>query len=47
MGDLTRNFNLKEFVCKDGSAVPAKYMANVKKLAKNLQLTFRQFLCQS
>lgn len=35
---LTKNFNLKEFNCKDGTEVPEMYLANVKKLAKNLQV---------
>ncbi len=35
---LTKNFSLAEFKCKDGSEVPAKYLANVTKLAKNLQV---------
>ena len=37
MGDLTRNFNLSEFRCKDGAPVPDKYYTNVQKLAENLQ----------
>lgn len=35
---LTPNFSLSEFGCKDGTAVPQKYLANVTKLAKNLQV---------
>lgn len=35
---LTPNFSLSEFGCKDGTAVPQKYIANVTKLAKNLQV---------
>jgi uncharacterized protein YcbK (DUF882 family) len=36
MGDLTKNFSLHEFACgKD--AVPQKYEANVRRLAKELQ----------
>lgn len=35
---LTENFELIEFVCKDGSAVPDEYMHNVKLLAENLQV---------
>ena len=35
---LTKNFNLAEFACKDGTPVPDKYIANVTKLAENLQL---------
>lgn len=35
---LTKNFNLSEFHCKDGTPVPEKYYNNVKELAKNLQV---------
>lgn len=35
---LTENFELIEFVCKDGSPVPEEYMHNVKELAENLQV---------
>jgi uncharacterized protein YcbK (DUF882 family) len=35
---LTENFELIEFVCKDGSPVPDEYMHNVKLLAENLQV---------
>ena len=35
---LTKNFHLLEFGCKDGVGVPAKYLDNVKKLANNLQV---------
>lgn len=35
---LTENFELIEFVCKDGSPVPDEYMHNVKTLAENLQV---------
>lgn len=40
MGDLTKNFSLSEFRCNDekGTPVPTKYLANVKELAKNLQV---------
>ena len=38
MGDLTNNFSLWEFKCRDGSGVPDEYMDNVKLLAKNLQV---------
>lgn len=38
MGDLTRNFNLVEFRCKDGAPVPDKYLCNVRVLATNLQV---------
>lgn len=35
---LTRNFDLHEFYCNDGTPVPAKYMRNVQELADNLQV---------
>ena len=35
---LTKNFNSKEFDCKDGTAVPAEYMPNCQKVANNLQV---------
>lgn len=35
---LTENFDLREFKCKDGTEVPAKYACNAKKLAENLQV---------
>jgi len=35
---LTKNFSLYEFACKDGTQVPAKYMSNVRELALNLQV---------
>lgn len=35
---LTKNFSLEEFKCKDGSAVPAHLYANVNRLAFNLQV---------
>lgn len=34
---LTKNFNSKEFDCKDGTPVPAHYMGNLTELAINLQ----------
>src|SRR5690606_32669728 len=36
--NLTKNFSMAEFDCKDGTAVPEKYHANVKELAENLQV---------
>lgn len=36
-GQLTTNFNISEFACKDGTAVPASLRANAKELAQNLQ----------
>ena len=38
MGDLTENFSLREFRCKDGTDVPAELMENVTFLAENLQI---------
>ena len=41
MGDLTDNFSLRDFRDKESdpeTAVPRKYLANVRKLAKNLQV---------
>lgn len=35
---LTKNFSLWEFACNDGTAVPAEYIANVQKLATQLQV---------
>lgn len=35
---LTKNFDLTEFACNDGTQVPPKYYANVELLAKNLQV---------
>ena len=35
---LTSNFYLREFECNDGTAIPEKYIDNVNKLAKNLQV---------
>lgn len=35
---LTTNFKLSEFACRDGSPVPAEYRSNVQELAKNLQV---------
>jgi uncharacterized protein YcbK (DUF882 family) len=35
---LTKNFSLGEFACKDGTPVPPEYIPNVKKLAENLQV---------
>lgn len=37
MTQLTKNFNSKEFDCKDGTPVPANLMSNLFGLAKNLQ----------
>ena len=35
--NLTTNFNLSEFRCKDGTDVPAELLPNVQKLANELQ----------
>jgi uncharacterized protein YcbK (DUF882 family) len=35
---LTPNFNIKEFRCKDGTDVPDEYECNVIVLAQNLQI---------
>ena len=35
---LTKNFKLSEFKCRDGTSVPDEHMANVEALAKNLQV---------
>ena len=38
MGDLTKNFSLSEFKCKDGTSVPDDLLENVQELAENLQV---------
>ena len=38
MGDLTENFSLIEFQCKDGTDVPPELLENVELLCKNLQV---------
>lgn len=43
MGDLTKNFSLKTFTCKNGIWVPPEYMENVQELVENLQV-LRDFL---
>ena len=35
---LSTNFSLEEFNCKDGTAVPEKYHKNLRKLVDNLQV---------
>lgn len=35
---LTKNFNLKEFICKDGSVPQGLALQNIKTLAENLQI---------
>mgnify|MGYP000264974747 FL=1 len=34
---LTKNFNLSEFDCKDGSEIPSQLLPNVLELAESLQ----------
>lgn len=36
--ELTENFSLDEFACKDGTSVPTELMPNVLELCKNLQV---------
>ena len=38
MGDLTKNFSLREFRCKDGTDVPSDLRENVILLCQNLQV---------
>lgn len=35
---LTKNFHIDEFKCKDGTEVPDEYISNVQELANNLQI---------
>lgn len=42
---LTENFDINEFACKDGTAVPDKYIQNVQKLADNLQV-LREYIAK-
>lgn len=35
---LTNNFSIHEFDCKDGTKVPKEFYKNVKELAENLQV---------
>lgn len=35
---LTENFNLSEFACKDGTPVPEELIPNIQELANNLQV---------
>ena len=37
-GQLTKNFHVKEFKCKDGTHVPDDLLENVKLLCENLQV---------
>jgi len=38
MGDVTKNFSLREFRCKDGTDVPDELKDNVVLLCENLQI---------
>jgi len=38
MMKLTKNFNLQEFDCKDGTKVPEKFIPNAQQVANNLQV---------
>tara|TARA_Y100001938_G_scaffold128488_1_gene182291 strand:+ start:117 stop:494 length:378 start_codon:yes stop_codon:yes gene_type:complete len=40
---LTKNFNLSEFACKDGTPVPVEMRPRIKLLAENLQ-TLRDYI---
>ena len=40
---LTKNFSLAEFACKDGTPVPGEYVCNVKELADQIQ-ALREYL---
>lgn len=35
---LTTNFHIREFACRDGSPVPEQFICNVQKLAAQLQI---------
>lgn len=35
---ITKNFSIHEFDCKDGTKVPKEFYKNVKELAENLQV---------
>lgn len=35
---LTQNFSIREFMCKDGTHVPEHLLYNVRQLASNLQI---------
>jgi len=37
MTQITKNFTLEEFNCKDGSKIPSDVEINIRELAKNLQ----------
>ena len=37
-GGLSANFSVSEFGCHDGTAVPARYMPNLRRLVRNLEV---------
>lgn len=37
-GGLSANFSVSEFRCNDGTAVPARYMPNLRRLVRNLEV---------
>lgn len=37
-GQLTKDFHIREFKCKDGTQVPDEFIPNVQELANNLQV---------
>jgi len=37
MGNLTEDFSLSDFACKDGTPVPPEFHENAARLARNLQ----------
>ena len=45
MSNLTKNFSLREFRCKDGTDVPDDLMDNVQLLADNLQVLREELDC--
>lgn len=42
-GQLTKDFHIREFKCKDGTQVPAELIPNVQELSKNIQV-LRDFI---
>lgn len=45
-GQLTTNFHIREFKCKDGVKVPDNLFDNVKRLAENLQIIRETIDCR-
>lgn len=45
-GQLTTNFHISEFKCKDGTHVPENLIPNVQELANNLQV-LRNYLTET